>query len=50
MILHPSVMISPQQRVLMMSEFSDKAELFRFVENAGGWHEGMEEYIKFKKW
>jgi len=42
--------ISPKQRVIMMSEFKDKAELYSHVEKEGDWYKGIESFIKLKKW
>jgi len=44
-------MVSPQQRVIMMSDKEDKKELYSVVESVGGdWHKGIEKFIKIRGW
>jgi conjugation system TraG family ATPase len=43
-------MVSPAQRVIMTSEFSEKSTLYKLVEQEGDWYKGVEAYIKHKNW
>jgi conjugation system TraG family ATPase len=43
-------MVSPEQRVLLISETEDKKELYKIVDDMGNWHSSIEKYIKLKGW
>lgn len=44
------VMVSPEQRVNLMSEMADKKVLFEMISKEGGMEKGIEKFVEYKGW